>query len=92
MAEPQIERPAVISAGVYEYLQELLELRHVFDNIYQEELIHEKTELNARQIGDIFVTFSEELDTFIAFLKRPESQMNVRPTIVDPILVGTTSP
>ncbi len=77
MAEPQAERPAVISTGVYEYLQELLEFRHVFNNIYQEELIYEKTEQNARQIGDIFVTFSAKLDTFFAFLKGPESQMNV---------------
>ena len=77
VAEPQAERPAVISTGVYEYLQELLEFRHVFNNLYQEELIYEKTEGNARQIGDIFVTFSAELDTLVAFLKRPESQMNV---------------
>ncbi len=77
VAEPQAERPAVISAGVYEFLQELLEFRHVFNNIYQEELIYEKTEGNARRIGDIFVTLSEELDTFIAYLKRPESQTNV---------------
>ncbi len=77
MAEPQVERPAVISEGVYEFLQELLEFRHVFNNIYQEELIYEKTEQNARQIGDIFITFSEELDAFVDFLKRPEPQMNI---------------
>ena len=77
MAEPQAERPAVISTAVYTFLQELLEFRHVFNNIYQEELIYEKTEHNAGRIGDMFVTLSEELDTFIAFLKRPESQTNV---------------
>ena len=77
MAEPQAERPAVISTDVYAFLQELLEFRHVFNNIYQEGLIYEKTEQNARRIGDIFVTFSAELDTFVAFLKRPEPQTNV---------------
>ena len=73
VAEPQAERPAVISAGVYAFLQELLEFRHVFNNIYQEELIYEKTEHNARRIGDIFVTLSEELDTFIDFLDKRDS-------------------
>ena len=73
MAEPQAERPAVISIDVYEYLQELLEFRHVFNNIYQEELIYEKTERNARRIGDIFVTLSEELDAFIDFLDKRDS-------------------
>lgn len=73
MAEPQTERPAVISAGVHEFLQELLEFRHVFNNIYQEELIYKKTEGNARRIGDIFVTLSEELDTFIDFLDQRDS-------------------
>lgn len=68
MAEPKSERPAVISEGVYAFLQELLEFRHVFNNIYQEELIYEKTEQNARQIRNIFVTFSEQLDTFINLL------------------------
>lgn len=74
MAEPQTERPAVISAGVYEFLQELLEFRHVFNNIYQEELIYEKTEGNARRIGDIYVTLSEELDTFIDFLDKRDAE------------------
>ena len=73
MAEPQAERPAVISAGVYEFLQELLEFRHVFNNIYQEELIYKKTEGNARRIGDIYVTLSGELDTFIEFLDKRDS-------------------
>lgn len=67
MAEPQAERPAVISEGVYEFLQELLAFRHAFNNIYQEDLIYEKTEQIARRMGSIFDTFSEELDTFIAF-------------------------
>ena len=37
-----------ISEGVYEFLQELLEFRHVFNNICQEEPIYEKTEQIAR--------------------------------------------
>ena len=68
MAEPRTDRPAVISESVYEFLQELLEFRHVFNNIYQEELIYEKTEQNARKIGDVFAAISEELDAFVDFL------------------------
>ena len=67
MAEPQAERPAVISEGSFEFLQELLEFRHVFNNIYGEELVYERTEKNARRIGDLFATVSEELDGFIAY-------------------------
>lgn len=68
MAEPKTERPAVISESVYEFLQELLEFRHVFNTIYQEELVYEKTEQNARKIGDVFAAISEELDAFVGFL------------------------
>ena len=70
MAAPQAERPAVISEGVYEFLQELLEFRHVFNNICQEEPIYEKTEQIARRIGDIFATVSEELEAFVDFLNK----------------------
>ena len=67
MAAPQAERPAVISEGSFEFLQELLEFHHVFNNIYGEELVYERTEKNARRIGDLFATVSEELDGFIAY-------------------------
>ncbi len=68
MSEPQDERQPVISQETLELLQELLEFRHVFNNIYGEELVYERTEKNAKQIGELFYALSKELNTFIAFL------------------------
>ena len=74
MAEPQEERQPVISQETFELLQELLEFRGVFNNIYGEELIYEKTEKNAKQIGELFNHLFKELNVFIAYLKKQESQ------------------
>ena len=68
MAAPKAERPPVISQMTFARLQELLEFRHVYNNIYGEELAYEKTAENAKRVGDLFAMFSEELETFIAFL------------------------
>ena len=69
MAEPRAERQPVISQETFERLQELLEFRHVFNNIYGEELVYEKTEKNAKQIDELFSNLSKELDAFIAYLE-----------------------
>ena len=68
MAAPKAERPPVISESTFALLQELLAFSHVYNNIYDEELEYEKTEENAKRVGDLFTMFSEELDTFIVFL------------------------
>ena len=68
MAAPKAERPPVISESTFELLQEFLAFSHVYNNIYDEELEYEKTEENAKRVGDLFTMFSEELDTFIVFL------------------------
>lgn len=73
MAAPQDERQPVISQETFELLQELLEFRHVFNNIYGEELVYERTERNAKQISELFNILSEELDTFVAYLKKQEN-------------------
>ena len=74
MTEPQAERrPPVISQETFEILEELLEFRHVFNNIYGEELVYERTEKNARQIDELFGNLSRELDTFIAYLEKNEN-------------------
>ncbi|MXV85045.1 hypothetical protein F4X88_05410 [Candidatus Poribacteria bacterium] len=74
MTEPQAERrPPVISQETFEILEELLEFRHVFNNIYGEELVYERTEKNARQIDKLFGNLSRELDTFIAYLEKNEN-------------------
>ena len=73
MAEPQAERQPVISQETFELLQELLEFRHVFNNIYEEELLYEKTEKNAKQVDGLFNTLSKELDAFIAYLEKQEN-------------------
>ena len=69
MSEPQAERRPVISQGTFEILEELLEFRHVFNNIYGEELVYEQTERNAKQVGDLFNSLSKELDAFILYVK-----------------------
>ena len=66
-------RPPVISQETFETLEELLEFRHVFNNIYGEELIYEQTERNAKQIGELFSSLSVELDAFVAYLEKPEN-------------------
>ena len=73
MAEPQGERQSVISRETFEILDELLQFRHVFNNIYGEELVYEQTERNAEQVGELFNRFSKELDTFIAYLEKKEN-------------------
>lgn len=70
MAEPQPERQPVISYKTFEILEELLAFRHVFNNIYGEELIYEQTEGNAKQVRELFNSLSEELDAFIAHIKK----------------------
>ena len=73
MAEPQAERQPVISQETFEILEELLEFRHVFNNIYGEELVYKQTERNAKQIDKLFNSFSKELDTFITYIEKQEN-------------------
>ena len=73
MTEPQTERQPVISQETFQVLEELLEFRHVFNNIYGEELVYEQTERNAKQVGELFNRLSKELNTFIAYLKKQEN-------------------
>ena len=73
MTEPQAERQPVISQETFEILEEFLEFRHVFNNIYGEELVYEQTERKARQISQLFDRLSKELDVFIAWLNRQEA-------------------
>ena len=70
MAEPQAERRPVISQKTFEILDELLEFRHVFNNIYGKELVYEQTEKNAKQLRDMFNNLSKELDVFIVYLEK----------------------
>ena len=72
MAALQAERQPVISQETFEALEELLEFRHVFNNIYGEELVYEQTERNAKRVGELFGRLSKELDVFIAWLKSQE--------------------
>ena len=70
MAEPYADRHPVISQETLEVLQELLEFRHVFNHIYEQRLIYDKTEKVAMQIEILYSKISIELDTFIEFLKK----------------------
>ena len=73
MSEPQDERQPVISQETLELLQELLEFRHVFNNIYGEELVYERTEKNAKQVDGLYNRLSNELNIFIACLKKEKN-------------------
>ena len=73
MTEPYAERQPVISQETFEILEEFLEFRHVFNNIYEKKLTYSKTEKNAKQIGELFDILSKELDTFIAYLEKQEN-------------------
>ena len=73
MAEPQAERQPVISQETFETLEGLLAFRHIFNNIYGEELVYEQTERNAKQIRELFNGLSIELDAFVAYLEKEEN-------------------
>ena len=73
MTEPHTERQPVISQETFEILVELLEFRHVFNNIYGEELVYERTERNAKQVSRAFNTLSKELDAFITRLEKQKN-------------------
>ncbi len=73
MTELQAERQPVISQETFEALEELLEFRHVFRNIYEDELIYERAERQAKQVSQLFNRFSKELDAFITWLKKQEN-------------------
>ncbi|MDE0015446.1 MAG: hypothetical protein OXU51_04610 [Candidatus Poribacteria bacterium] len=73
MTEPYAERQPVISQETFEILEEFLEFRHVFNNIYEKKLTYSKTEKNAKQIGELFDNIFKELDAFIAYLEKQEN-------------------
>ena len=73
MTELRVERQPVISQETFEALEELLEFRHVFRNIYEDELIYERAERHAKQVSQLFNRLSKELDVFIAWLNGQES-------------------
>ena len=73
MSTSRASRPSVISEKTAAALTLILKFRHRVRNIYVFELEIEKTVENAQQVCDIFDGLSTELDTFIAWLKRQES-------------------
>ena len=73
MSTSRASRPSVISEKTADALTLILKFRHRIRNIYVFELEIEKTVENAQQVCNIFDGLSIELDTFIAWLKRQES-------------------
>ena len=73
MSTSRASRPSVISEKTADALTRILKFRHRFRNIYVFELELEKIVENAQEVCDIFDSLSTELDTFIAWLKRQES-------------------
>lgn len=70
MVERHDERPSVITQETYLRIQELLEFRHVFNNIYGEELVYERIEKIGKEIGGLFENLFKELDLFITWLEK----------------------
>ena len=75
MAEQRPERPPVISEQTFLRLEDLLDFRPKVNNIYGEELIYEKTESHAKSIDELFVTVSQDLNTFTNSLARSEEDV-----------------
>jgi predicted nucleotidyltransferase/uncharacterized protein YutE (UPF0331/DUF86 family) len=73
MAESRTTRPPVLSEKTCEELQDLLGFRHVFIYIYGAELDYERMLENAARVNKVFPSVSEEIDTFIAYLKKQEN-------------------
>ena len=73
MAEPRMARPPVLSQETCSELQKLLAFRHVFTYIYGAELDYERMLENAERVNEVFPNVSEELDVFITWLKKQES-------------------
>ena len=73
MSEARGERPPVLSQKTGEVLRELLGFRHVFVYIYAEELDYERTMENALLASEVFDSVSEELQRFIAWLEKQDS-------------------
>ena len=78
MSTSRASRPSVISEKTAAALTLILKFRHRVRNIYVFELEIEKTVENAQQVCDIFDGLSTELDTFITWLKRQESDKSSR--------------
>ncbi|MDE0483437.1 MAG: nucleotidyltransferase domain-containing protein [Candidatus Poribacteria bacterium] len=73
MAESRTERAPVLSRKTFSELQKLLGFRHVFIYIYGDELDYTKTLENATRVNEMFPNLSEELEIFIAYLKKQEN-------------------
>ncbi len=73
MAEPRTIRAPVLSQKTYSELQKLLGFRHVFIYIYGDELDYTKMLENAMRVNEMFSNLSEELEVFIACLKKQEN-------------------
>ena len=72
MAEQRPERQSVISEQTSLQLEELLKFRHRVNNIYGKELIYKETEPHAKSIDALFVSVSQDLNTFTNSLVRRE--------------------
>ena len=72
MTEQRSARPPVISEKTFTQLDDLLDFRHKFNNIYGDELIYEKTEPHAKSIDALFADVSQDLNTFIDSLEKCE--------------------
>ena len=73
MAEPRMTRGPVLSEKTFTELQDLLGFRHIFVYIYGAKLDYEQMLKNAERVNKVFPSVSNELNAFIAWLKKEEN-------------------
>ena len=68
MSERRPQRPPVVTERSYHNLRQLLRFRHKVRNIYGDELIYAETEKQAKEVRNLYIDISEELNTFVIYL------------------------
>ena len=63
-------RPAVLSQGSFEFLDELRRFRHVFRHCYSYNLVFEKVWQNLQAIPELFPLLEQDVRRFVSFLER----------------------
>lgn len=72
MSKPTANRPALLSEGLYETLQEYLDFRHVFRQAYSFELRWEKMKHLVQGLNEVLLRFEQEAGAFLSQLKNED--------------------
>lgn len=69
-------RPPVITSNLKEALEEYLEFRHLFRNVYGFELKKERLKVLLENFDDVFLGFKNSIKAFMNFLERLSSSFD----------------